>query len=150
MGGEQKPLRQAFFIMNKAAKLVTSLIAGTRGTNVLIGGKVYFITSPTLRTLCRVLSEFSEIDIDYTKAIGAELRRVPDAVRYVSRGLAIAIKPKADDKGIDKLTDDIMDGSLEELAAALGTFIQMASLGEVFTLAASATRYAEAAAKERR
>lgn len=136
--------------MNKAAKLVTSLIAGKRGENILIGGKVYYISSPTLRTLCRVLSEFSEIDIDYTQPIGAELSRVPNAVRSVSRGIAIAIQPKADDKGIEKLTGTIMGGSLEELAAALGTFIQMASLGEVFTLAASATRYAEAAARERK
>lgn len=136
--------------MNKAAKLVASLVTGTRGKGIVIGGKTYFMASPTLRTLCRALNEFADIGIDYGKPLGEELARLPQAVPHIARGIAITLTPNASDKAIDKTTEELMQGTPVELAAAMSAFIMMTSLQEVFQLAASATKYAEAAAREKR
>ena len=134
---------------NKAAMLVSSLIAGTRCKNVVIAGKAYTIKSPTLKILCRTIGEFAQCGVDESMKVGELFNGTPDMVRHLVRGLAYAIVGDDDDfeKKTDRLTDKLLSGSPEEIASAVDALMEMSSLNEVFRLAASATKYAEAAAQ---
>lgn len=134
---------------NEAARLVADLIAGKRGKTFIIGGRAYFMPSPTLRTICRAISEFANIDLDFEKPIAKQLGKTKETLRYITRAIAFAVKPNCTEAEANDEAKDLMEGTPEELAFAFDAFLQMASLGEVFTLAASATKYAEGAAQNR-
>lgn len=134
---------------NKAALLVSALIAGTRCKRVVIAGKPYAIKSPTLKILCRTIGEFALCGVSEDMKIGELFNCTPDMVRHLVKGLAYAIVGDVEDYEVraDKLADDLQRGLPEEIASAVDALMEMSSLNEVFRLAASATKYAEAAAQ---
>lgn len=135
---------------NKAAEIVSELIAGRRAKNIVIGGKFYTLLSPTIITICKAISEFAKIDIDMDNPISEEIIRVPEALSHICRGLAYALTAgETDDKTIDDTMKSIMRGTPEEIASAFEAFLQMSSMQEVFQIAVSAMRFAEAAAKQK-
>lgn len=134
---------------NKAAKIVSDLLSGTRGRSVVIGGKVYFIPSPTIATICKVVGEFSQISVNLENPSEEELRNLPGALEHLCRGIAYAITADCDDKAAESLSKRLAKGTSDELAKAFDAFLQMASLQEVFQLAVSAMKYAETAARQK-
>lgn len=133
---------------NNAAKIVSSLIAGTRTKAVVLGGEIYTINSPTLRTICLSISEFSKVDIDLNTIPIEHLQDVPQAVDYMCKGIAYLIA-NGSETTAQHIANKIKDATPEELKKAFEAFLSMASLKEVFLCAASVRKYTEAAANQK-
>lgn len=133
---------------NKAATLVSSLIAGTRCKNVVVAGKAYVIKSPTVKILCRVIGEFAQCGIDGNGCISGLVSEAPDVAMHILKGLAYAIVGEDEnyESKAGKIAKELSNGSPAEIVDAVDKFMEMSSLSEVFRLAASAMKYAEAAA----
>lgn len=134
---------------NKAAILVAKLVSGKRFKTFVIGGKAYTMRSPTIKIMCRAISEFAMTDIDFEKGFTEQFLSIPRNMEHITKGLAYLFVGDKDDyeaKAYD-VASMLENGSIEELSAALYAFFEMTSMQEVFQVAASAKKYAEVAAR---
>lgn len=134
---------------NKAAKLVSQLISGKRFKTFLIGGKAYTMKSPTIKTMCLAIEEFSQAGLEIRNDIIKDTFSVPSKLHHVLRGLAylfIANKPNYE-LLVEDMVSNLEDGTPNEIYLAINGFYEMTSMQEVFQVATSAMKFAEVAAK---
>lgn len=136
---------------NKASILVSQLISGTRFKTFVMGGKAYTMKSPCIKVLCRVIGEFAKADVDLMDFGKETLSQSAEAIRHIVKGLAYAVVGNVADyeQKATATAEEMENGSVEDVTLAMGMFIEMTSLTEVFQLAASATKYAQAAATQK-
>ena len=60
--------------MNQAAKAVSDALLGLDFKNVEIGGMIYTIKPPTIKTICRAIRHFSNIGMDGNNIIEGDSR----------------------------------------------------------------------------
>ena len=95
---------------NKGARLVTSAMLGLDGESVIIGGKGYFIKPPTIKKIvgcAHYLGSFGD-----EKSIGDFIRKL-DNLGDICKGLSYLIK------GDETLTDDLQNGTVDEIITAV-------------------------------
>ena len=135
---------------NKASQLVASLIAGTRFKTFVIGGRGFTMKSPTIKTICLAITEFSQAGIDFND-FNSSVFMVPEKMNHVLRGIAYLFVGICNDieTKVDEVSRYLECGTPKELLGVLQAFIEMTSLKEVFQIAVSATKYAETAARQK-
>lgn len=123
-----------------AAKVVSAAILGLDGETVVIAGKAYHILPPTIKKIAQAafyLSDMQEVDS--------------------LRGLLLSIgKPEplccalsCMIRGDESLKDDLMEGTLDEIADALSVAYSLASVENFWRLSALARNVASLTAKQR-
>lgn len=117
----------------------------------MVAGKVYTMKSPTIRVMCRAISEFSRIDTDFSEQFLQSVFSETERLRLLVKGIAYLIvgNQKNYEQLAEETAEELMDGSIQELSEAFNAFLEMTSLGEVFQVAASARKFAEVAAKQK-
>ena len=95
---------------NKGARLVTSAMLGLDGETAVIGGKGYYIHPPTIKKIvgcAHYLGGFGNED-----SIGDYIRKLGN-LGDICKGLSFLVK------GDESLTDELQNGTLDEIIRAV-------------------------------
>ena len=126
--------------MENAAKLVSSAILGIDDEAVLVGGKVYFISPPTIRRIAQASYHLSDI------GRGETLR---DIIRDMTNAEAAARALSCLIEGDEKLAEVFYDCPYEEVVDALEKGFAMLSAQSFCKLSALARNVQSLTAKQR-
>ena len=137
--------------MNKAAKLVSNSLLDQQFVTKHIAGKTYTIYPPTIRVLCRAISQFSLIGMDGTYNRLDVLAEMPQNVPYILRGLAYLIvgeKPFGRYRSF-VVAHRLSKATLEELRECVDAILPLLGGDDFFACAASLKSIAKVAAQEK-
>lgn len=130
--------------MKNGVQVVSEAILGEDMKFITIGGTVYTMKPPSIRTILKALKHLSMVRLDsdkYTKVtIMTEYKR---NTRHIAMGLATMIDPKNPKKYAKKF----MDGTYKELLSAYTTAVGMMGGDDFFALAQLAKNLQKMAAK---
>lgn len=124
--------------MGNAAKIVSSSILGLDCKTVLINGKAYVISPPTIRKLAGAgyyLSEFDKETIKDT-ILSADIANIASALSFFI-------------KGDDSLRDELLNGTFEEISNAMSEAYSLIDTKDFLTLSGLAKNVANLIAKQR-
>lgn len=124
----------------KAAKVVSSAILGLDGATVLVAGKAYHIMPPTMRRIAQAAYHLSDMD-------DAETLR--DLVMSLGKPEPMCRALSCLIRGDESLADELMDGTMEEMADALEVAYSLASVENFWKLSALARNVANLTAKQK-
>lgn len=77
--------------MNEAAKIVSDSITGQDFVTVKAGESAYTVYPPTIKVLCRAISEFSKIGVDREYNTLSVLAELPGNAPHIVKGLSFMI-----------------------------------------------------------
>lgn len=107
-----------FRVMNQAAKAVSDALLGLDFKNVEIGGMIYTIKPPTIKTICRAIRHFSNIALRGDNIMEA-IKELPEATEDMLKGISCFIC------GNDSLVKELENGTFEEVRNALEVCFSM-------------------------
>ena len=107
-----------FRVMNQAAKAVSDALLGLDFKNVEIGGMIYTIKPPTIKTICRAIRHFSNIGVDGNNIIEA-IEELPEATEDMLKGVSCFIC------GNEDFAKQLEGGTFEEIRTALEVCFSM-------------------------
>lgn len=130
--------------MKNGAQVVSDAILGEDLKFVAIGGKVYSVRPPSIRTILKSIKYLSLVRLEsekYTKSsIMSEYKR---NTRHIAMGLGVLIDPKHP----KRLAKKFMDGTYGELLKAFNEVIGMMGGDDFFALAQLAKSLQKMAAR---
>ena len=124
----------------KASKLVSAAILGLDGESVIVAGKVYYIPPPTIKRIAQ--AAYYLTDIQDGKTLRDMFMSVEN-IKCVCDALSCFIT------GNESLTEDLMEGTIEEVAEALEMAYELLSVENFFKLSALARNVANLTAKQK-
>lgn len=138
-------LRTSLFkYMRNGAQVVSDAILGEDLKYVSIGGEVYSIKPPSIRTILKAIKHLTKVRLEsekYTKVnIMAEYER---NTKHIAMALAILISPKKPKKYAKRF----LDGTYAELLTAYNTAVLMMGGDDFFALAQLAKSLQKMAAR---
>lgn len=120
--------------MSKASKLISSAIIGADYTIVYVNGKAYPIYPPTIKKLAGAIHCISDLELDDKGTIKEMLLSAKDCKAY-TQSLSWIVK------GDLSLSEELQEGTFEEVVDALSTAFDLVGVNP-FLKAASLTRNA--------
>lgn len=127
--------------MNKGASLVADAVLGEDFKVVVLGGKAYKVSPPTIATICKGIHYLSLID--KTTSGKEDLEKVRNDLENILKGLSVFVLGSAD------MYKEIDGATLHELREALETVVKFISAEDFFVCAALAESVARMAATPR-
>lgn len=124
-----------------AAKVVTSAMLGLDMETVLVGGKVYVISAPTIKTISGVGYYLSRFGNEET--IGDFMRECVDMMD-ACKALSWFIQ------GDEGLADELANGTFDEVVAALETGVNMLGTRNFLMLSSLSRNVSGVIANQRR
>lgn len=125
---------------NNAAKVVSAAILGLDGETVVIAGHAYHILPPTIKKIAQAAYHLSDMgDAETLKGLFVSIGRPEPLCRALSCMI----------KGDESLCEQIMEGTMEEVAEALEVAYSLASVENFWKLSALARNVASLTAKQR-
>lgn len=115
--------------MNEAAKLVSDSVLGEDFATIKIGMKAYTVYPPTIKILCRAVSEFSKIGMDGEYNKTTVLAELPENAPYIIKGLSALVvgdvkcwrwKAHRIGKSLESLNLQELKSIIEEVLPLLG------------------------------
>ena len=128
--------------MSKASKLVADAIIGGDYTLVYVNGKAYPVLPPTIKRLAGAISCISELELNDGSTLKEMLLSSKDCKVY-ARALSWLVS------GDLSLSEELSDGTFEEVVNALSSVLDMVGVTP-FLKAASLTRSASLLAANQR
>lgn len=104
--------------MNQAAKAVSDALLGLDFKNVEIGGMIYTIKPPTIKTICRAIRHFSNIGMEGNNIMEA-IEELPEATEDMLKGVSCFIC------GNEDLARQLEGGTFDEIKNALEVCFSM-------------------------
>lgn len=126
--------------MGKAAKIVSSSIIGMDFKTVLVGGRSYVIFPPTIRKIAGASFYLSSMD---------ECHSIEDVIRSLSNIKDAAHALSWFISGSDDISEELMDGTLDEVIEALVTAYSMVSIEDFQMLSALSRNVSKMTANQR-
>ena len=123
-----------------AAKLVSAALLGLDGETVVVAGRAYYITPPTIRRIALAAYYLSDMK---DAANLRELMLSLGDLKCACSALSCLIK------GDESLVDELMDGKMEEVAEALEVAYNLVSVENFWKLSALARNVANLTAKQK-
>ena len=123
-----------------AAKIVSAAIIGLDGETVVIAGRAYHILPPTIKRLAQAAYYLS--DMGEAETLRGLLMSVGNP-EPLCNALSCLIR------GDESLRDDLMEGTMEEVAEAMEVAYSLASVENFWKLSALARNVANLTAKQR-
>lgn len=124
----------------KASKLISAAILGLDGETVLVGGRAHYIAPPTIKRIAQAAYYLS--DVREAETLRELLGTVND-MKSVCCALSCFIK------GDESLVDELMEGTLTEVHAALETAYELVSVENFYKLSALARNVRSLTAKQK-
>ena len=123
-----------------ASKVVSSAILGLDGEMVVVAGKAYYISPPTIRKIAQAAYYLSDVkEASTLRGLFSSLGDLKSACSALSCLIS----------GNDSLVDDLMEGTLEEVVDAIEVAYGLASVENFYRLSALARNVASLTAKQR-
>ena len=123
-----------------AAKVVSAAILGLDGETVIVAGKAYHILPPTIQRIAQAAFYLSDMgDAETLKGLLMSIGNPEPLCNALSCMI----------KGDESLKDDLMEGTLSEIAEALDVAYSLASVENFWRLSALARNVASLTAKQR-
>lgn len=123
-----------------AAKIVSAAIIGLDGETVVIAGRAYHILPPTIKRLAQAAYYLS--DMGDAETLRGLLMSVGNP-EPLCNALSCLIR------GDESLRDDLMEGTMEEVAEAMEVAYSLASVENFWKLSALARNVASLTARQR-
>lgn len=123
-----------------AAKIVSAAIIGLDGETVIIAGRAYHILPPTIKRLAQAAYYLS--DMGEAETLRGLLMSVGNP-EPLCNALSCLIR------GDESLRDDLMEGTMEEVAEAMEVAYSLASVENFWKLSALARNVASLTARQR-
>ena len=123
-----------------AAKIVSAAIIGLDGETVVIAGRAYHILPPTIKRLAQAAYYLS--DMGEAETLRGLLMSVGNP-EPLCNALSCLIR------GDESLRDDLMEGTMDEVAEAMEVAYSLASVENFWKLSALARNVASLTAKQR-
>lgn len=123
-----------------AAKIVSAAIIGLDGETVVIAGRAYHILPPTIKRLAQAAYYLS--DMGEAETLRGLLMSVGNP-EPLCNALSCLIR------GDESLRDDIMEGTMDEVAEAMEVAYSLASVENFWKLSALARNVASLTARQR-
>lgn len=123
-----------------AAKVVSAAILGLDGETVIVAGKAYHILPPTIRRIAQAAYHLSDMK---------EAESLKELIMSIGTPQPICNALSCMICGDESLADELMDGTMSEMAEALETAYSLASVENFWTLSALARNVANLTAKQR-
>lgn len=124
----------------KASKVVSAAILGLDGETVIVAGKAYYVSPPTIKKIAQAAFYLS--DIQDALNLRELLQSIGD-VKVACSALSCLIA------GDESLTEELAEGTMAEVAEALETAYNLASVENFYKLSALARNVASLTAKQR-
>lgn len=125
---------------NNASKLVSAAILGLDGETIIVAGKAYYISPPTIKKIAQAAYYLSDIkDATTLRELFASVGEMKNACCALSCLI----------NGDESLTDELMEGTMEEVVEALMLSYNLASVENFYKLSALARNVANLTAKQR-
>ena len=123
-----------------AAKLISAALLGLDGETVVIAGRAYHIMPPTIKRIAQAAYYLSDIEaVDNLKDLFMSIGKPEPLCNALSCMI----------KGDESLRDELMNGTLGEIADALEVAYSLASVENFWRLSALARNVANLTAKQR-
>lgn len=123
-----------------AAKVVSAAIIGLDGETVVVAGRAYHIMPPTIKRLAQAAYYLSDME---------EVNTMRELLLSIGKPEPLCNALSCFIKGDETLCEDLMEGTLGELAEALETAYSLASVGNFWKLSALARNVASLTAKQK-
>lgn len=123
-----------------AAKIVSAAIIGLDGETVVIAGRAYHILPPTIKRLAQAAFYLS--DMGEAETLRGLLMSVGNP-EPLCNALSCLIR------GDESLRDDLMEGTMDEVAEAMEVAYSLASVENFWKLSALARNVASLTARQR-
>lgn len=123
-----------------AAKVVSAAILGLDGETVIVAGKAYHILPPTIRRIAQAAYYLSDMK---------EAESLKELIMSIGTPQPICNALSCMICGDESLADELMDGTMSEMAEALETAYSLASVENFWMLSALARNVANLTAKQR-
>lgn len=123
-----------------AAKIVSAAIIGLDGETVVIAGRAYHILPPTIKRLAQAAYYLS--DMGEAETLRGLLMSVGNP-EPLCNALSCLIR------GDESLRDDLMEGTMDEVAEAMEVAYSLASVENFWKLSALARNVASLTARQR-
>ena len=124
----------------KASKLVSAAILGLDGETVIVAGRAYYVSPPTIKKIAQAAYYLSDVQEATTlRDLFVSMGEIKGACSALSCFIA----------GDDSLADELANGTMEEVITALETAYNLASVENFFKLSALARNVANLTAKQR-
>lgn len=123
-----------------AAKVVSAAILGLDGETVIVAGKAYHILPPTIRRIAQAAYHLSDMK---------EAESLKELIMSIGRPEPLCNALSCMICGDESLADELMDGTMSEMAEALETAYSLASVENFWMLSALARNVANLTAKQR-
>lgn len=123
-----------------AAKIVSAAILGLDGETVIVAGRAYHILPPTIRKIAQAAFYLSDMD---------DASTLKDLIMSIGKPEPLCNALSCMIRGDESLADELMDGTMEEVAEALEVAYSLASVENFWKLSALARNVASLTAKQR-
>lgn len=123
-----------------AAKIVSAAILGLDGETVIVAGRAYHILPPTIRKIAQAAFYLSDMD---------DVSTLKGLIMSIGRPEPLCNALSCMIRGDESLADELMDGTMEEVAEALEVAYSLASVENFWKLSALARNVASLTAKQR-
>lgn len=123
--------------MDNAAKLVAAAILGKDGRDIIVAGNTYHITPPTIKRIAAAAFHLADFDDDGNPLAG--LQHAGEAAAALSCFIA----------GDGTLTQELAQGTAEEVAAGLATALELIGMQNFTALSLLAKNVKTLTAKQR-
>ena len=124
----------------KASKVVSAAILGLDGETVIVAGKVYYVSPPTIKKIAQAAYHLSDIqDATNLRELFLSIGDAKAACSALSCLIA----------GDESLTEELTEGTMEEVSEALEVAYNLASVENFYKLSALARNVASLTAKQR-
>ena len=123
-----------------AAKLVSAALLGLDGETVMVAGRAYYIMPPTIKKIAQAAYYLSDIeDADNLRGLFMSIGKPEPLCNALSCMI----------KGDESLREELMEGTMVEIADALEVAYSLASVENFWRLSALARNVASLTAKQR-
>lgn len=123
-----------------AAKLVSAALLGLDGETVMVAGRAYYIMPPTIKKIAQAAYYLSDIEeADNLRGLFMSIGKPEPLCNALSCMI----------KGDESLREELMEGTMAEIADALEVAYSLASVENFWRLSALARNVASLTAKQR-
>ena len=123
-----------------AAKLVSAALLGLDGETVMVAGRAYYIMPPTIKKIAQAAYYLSDIEeADNLRGLFMSIGKPEPLCNALSCMI----------KGDESLCEELMEGTMAEIADALEVAYSLASVENFWRLSALARNVASLTAKQR-
>lgn len=123
--------------MNQESVNLADLLNGEYGKATVIADKVYFIKSPTIKTIAKAVSFFGKVNLS------EDIKSLQENRKHIVSGVAAVIAAGKSKTEENRIRRELMNGTDEEIRDAMSKILKMIACEDFFMCAGIAMEIAK-------